>query len=148
MQTVSPSRFLKHALIADAIVSGGVAVLQLAAAPVLSPMLSLPRVTLVDTGVFLVAYTALLMVLATRSRVRIWLISAVVVGNVLWAIGCGGLLLTGTLSPNALGVAYVLLQVIAVLGFAGWEYAGLMRSLDGSVVPGARLTSTATPASR
>lgn len=132
MKTIAPSRSLKHALLADAIVSGGVAVRQLAAAPILGPWLRLPPLTLTGTGAFLAAYTTLLIVLATRRRLWPWLITLVVLGNMLWAVRCVGLLLTGILSPNALGGSYVLLQAVALLVFASREYRGLQRSPDAS----------------
>ncbi len=60
MKVVNPSPRLKAALLADAIVSGAIAVLQVAAPALLSAWLKLPRELIVETGVFLVAYTVVL----------------------------------------------------------------------------------------
>lgn len=128
MRTVYPSPLLKTALVADAIVSGGVAVLQLVAASWLSELLMLPRTLLVETGGFLVAYTILLIVLARSTRVWSAIVGIVVLGNVGWAAGCVGLLATDALAPSGLGVAFVLVQALAVLVFAVLEYMGLKAS--------------------
>ena len=76
MRLVIPSRVLKFALTADALASGAVAVLQLAAASQLHPLLQLSQALLVETGVFLVAYTLLLIVLARSERVPVLLFAA------------------------------------------------------------------------
>ncbi len=127
MNTIYPSRLLKLALIADALVSGCVAALQLAASGWLSELLMLPRVLLFETGVFLVGYAILLLVLTCIDKLWTVIIGAVVVGNVGWAVGCIGLL-AGVLSPNALGVAFMLVQIVSVLIFATLEYFGLRAS--------------------
>ena len=128
MKSVIPSKLLKLAPFADAAVSGAVAVLQLAAADALSRLLLLPHPLLVETGVFLVAYAALLVVLARSSKVWSGLIGLIVIGNVAWAAGCVVLLVSGIASPTLLGIAFVAVQAIAVLLFAALEMKGLMAS--------------------
>lgn len=128
MNTVFSSRLLKLALSADAVVSGGVAALQLLAAGWLSEFLLLPKALLVETGLFLVGYTILLVLLARRATVWSVIVGTVIVGNMGWAVACIALLATGIVSPNMLGISYVLVQAIAVLVFAAMEYAGLRAS--------------------
>lgn len=128
MQSVIPSSLLKKALAADALVSGAVAVLQLSMPDALSRLLILPRGLLVETGVFLVAYTVLLIVLARSARIWSGVIVVVVLGNVGWAAGCAILLGAGHLQPSAAGLAFVAAQAAAVLLFAGLEYLGLRNS--------------------
>jgi len=128
MKTVSPSRLLKLALTADAVVSGLVGMLQLAALDWLSQLLSLPRSLLLETGVFLIGYAVLLVVLARSAKVWQALIGMVVVGNVGWAIGCVVLVASGVLSPGAMGLAFVAVQAITVLVFAALEFNGLTAS--------------------
>lgn len=128
MNTIFPSRLLKLALIADALVSGAVAALQLVAAGWLSERLNLPKALLIETGVFLVGYTILLVLLARSTTVWSLIIGVVVIGNVGWAVGCIGLLAGGIVSPNALGVAFVIVHALAVLVFAAMEYSGLRAS--------------------
>ena len=128
MNTIFPSRFLKFALVTDAAVSGAVAALQLVAARWLSELLNLPQALLVETGVFLVGYTILLIFLARSTTAWSVIIGIVVIGNIGWAIACIGLLTSGIVSPNGFGVAFVIVQAIAVLVFAAMEYSGLKAS--------------------
>jgi hypothetical protein len=134
MQTIHPSRFLKVALFADAAVSGAVALLQLLAGKLLAGLLALPAVLLLESGVFMVVYVALLVAMATRRRLWSWLVWVVIVGNVAWAVGCVSLL---KLLPafasgpaNSLGVAFLLVQAFTVLALAllqwrGWRASSL-----------------------
>lgn len=138
MKTVLSSSLLKFALIADAVVSGAVAVLQLAAPTWLSQFLLLPRSLLIETGIFLLAYTVLLVVLARSSRVWSALIGLIVIGNVGWAASCLGLLVTGVVSPNMLGIGFVMVQAVAVLIFAVLEFRGLAASTSLPDAAGAR----------
>ena len=135
MQVIHPSPLLKRALLADAAVSGATAALQLLGAEALAAALQLPQALLWETGLFLVAYAALLVVLARSAGVWAALIGLVVAGNLGWAVACGALLATGTPGPNALGTGFVLVQVAAVLVFAGWEFKGLKASRSRPVSP-------------
>ena len=96
-------------------------------------LLNLPTALLIETGVFLVAYTILLVLLARSTTVWSLIIGVVVIGNIGWAIACVGLLVSGIVSPNVFGVAFVIVQVIAVLVFAAMEYSGLRASQSASV---------------
>jgi hypothetical protein len=140
MRTVVPSKLLRAALIADAIASGALALLQIAAAAPLAEWLQLPHDLVAESGAFLVAYTALLIVLAASGRVWPALIVLIVAGNVGWAIGCAALPAGGFVAPNALGVAYLAVQAVAVLVFAALQYFGLKSS---SAAPGETSTSAA-----
>ena len=64
---IHPSTFLSRALLADAIFSGVAAVALTLGAGALAPFLNLPEALLRETGLFLIAYTALVGWLATRS---------------------------------------------------------------------------------
>jgi hypothetical protein len=136
MHSVRPSRFLQVALLADAAVSGATGVLHLSAAASLSALLDLPHVLLIGTGEFFVVYALLLVMLATRARLWSAPVVVVVLGNALWALASVGLLLSGALSPNAWGIAFVLMQAVAVLLFAALEWRGLRNSP--SAAPSAR----------
>jgi hypothetical protein len=128
MNTIIPSRLLKLALISDAVVSGAVALLQLLAAAELSKWLNLPQSLLVETGMFLVAYTGVLVYLARSATVWSPIMWLVVIGNVGWAIACITILAERIVSPNLFGAMFVLVQAVAVLIFAALEYAGLRAS--------------------
>jgi hypothetical protein len=135
MKTIRPSPLLKFALVIDAVVTGAVAVLQLSLPQFLADLLVLPRMLLLGTGAFLVAYTVLLVILANSKSVWRAIIELVIVGNVGWAIGCVVLLIAGFVVPSGLGIAFVAVQAVAVLVFAGLEFAGLKSSLP-TAAPG------------
>ena len=128
MKTVHPSPLLKLALLADAVIGGATGVLQLLAATALSTLLELPRALLLGTGEFLVVYALLLLGMATRARLWSALVMFVVLGNLMWGLGCMALLMTGRLAPNALGICFVLLQAVAVVALAVLEWRGLRSS--------------------
>ena len=129
---INPSSFLSRALIADAVFSGVSAVGLTLGAGVLAPFLSLPEAVLRETGLFLIAYTALVGWLATRSSVPKALVLLVIVGNAAWTLGSIALLFSGAVSPNLLGQVFVVAQAIATGVFAELQYIGLRKS--GSVV--------------
>jgi hypothetical protein len=128
MSTIQPSSLLKKALIADAVVTGGVALLQVADSTFLSGLLSLPEPLVFESGLFLVAYTILLVVLARSTRVLSAIVTLIVIGNVSWALGCVALVAGNIVAPNALGLAFLTVQVVSVLAFAALEWAGLRAS--------------------
>jgi hypothetical protein len=63
---IHPSLFLRRALQLDAIVTGAMALLLVFGDSALAPLLNLPEAMLRDTGLFLIAYTAVVGWLATR----------------------------------------------------------------------------------
>jgi hypothetical protein len=128
MNAIQPSRLLKFALVVDALVSGAVALLQLLLPDLLSGLLQLPAALLRYTGLFLVGYTVLLVVLARSAAIWKELVLVVAGGNVLWAIGCAALPLEGAVAPSGLGIAFLSVQALAVLGFAAMQLAGLKAS--------------------
>lgn len=128
MKTIQAARLLKTALIVDAVASLGLAGLQLFIPAVLAEYLSLPGLLVTGTGVFLVGYALMLVMVARASRVWEFLVQFIVIGNVGWALGCLALAATSLVTPSALGMAFLSLQAMAVLLFACLEYAGLQAS--------------------
>ena len=66
---IQPSKFLRRALLADAVFSGVSALGLTLGADAFASLLSLPEVLLRETGLFLIAYTALVGWLGTRQAV-------------------------------------------------------------------------------
>lgn len=128
MKLVQSSRMLKAALAVDALSGAGTATLQLLMPRLLADQLGLPMALLLETGLFLVAFAALLAFLARRERVAAPLVWAIVIGNVGWSAGCVLLWATGLVIPTTLGVAFLTLQAAVVLALAAWEAAGLRAS--------------------
>lgn len=125
---IHPSPLLSRALLADAIFSGVSAVGLTLGAGVLAPFLNLPEALLRETGLFLVAYTALVGWLGTRQSVLRPLVLLVVAGNAAWTLASIALLFSGAVNPNLLGEIVVVAQAIATGVFAELQYIGLRRS--------------------
>ena len=125
---IHPSTFLSRALLADAIFSGVSAVGLTLGAGELAPLLNLPEDVLRETGLVLIAYTALVGWLAARSSVPKALVLLVIVGNAAWTLGSIALLFSGAVSPNISGALMVVAQAIATGVFAELQYIGLRRS--------------------
>ena len=94
----------------------------------LAPLLNLPEALLRETGLFLIAYTALVGWLGTRPSVPKALVLLVVVGNAAWTLASIALLFSGAVSPNLLGEFVVVAQAIATGVFAELQYIGLRKS--------------------
>ncbi|WFU43859.1 hypothetical protein QA640_16275 [Bradyrhizobium sp. CB82] len=122
------STFLRRALLADAIFSGISAVGLTFGAGVFATLFNLPEALLRETGLFLIAYAALVGWLASRSSVPRALVILVVVGNAAWTVASIALLFSGAVSPNLAGELMVVAQAIATGVFAELQYVGLRRS--------------------
>jgi hypothetical protein len=128
MKSVTPSPLLKLGITIDAVASAASAVLQLAALGLLTEWLVLPRALLLETGVFMIGYAALLVWMARSARVPVLLTRFIVLGNLAWALACVGILVGGVVSPSPLGVFYVGTQAVAVAAFALMQAIGLKAS--------------------
>ncbi len=127
---IHPSVFLRRAILADAIFSGVSALLLTFGAGALAPLLNLPEALLHETGLFLIAYAALVGWLGTRQSMPKALVVIVIAGNAAWTLASIALLFSGAVTPNLLGEAFVAIQAIAVGAFAELQYIGLRRSGD------------------
>ena len=125
---IHPSTFLSRALLADAIFSGVAALGFTLGAGAFATLFHLPEALLRETGLFLIAYTALVGWLASRAAVPKPLVLLVVIGNTAWTVGSIALLFSGAVSPNLLGQAFVVAQAIATGVFAELQYIGLRKS--------------------
>jgi hypothetical protein len=125
---IQPSMFLRRAIQADAIFSGVSAVLLTLCAAELAPLLDLPEALLRETGLFLVAYTALVGWLGTRQSMPRALVLIVIAGNAAWTIASIALLFSSAVTPNLPGEAFVAMQAIAVGALGELQYIGFRRS--------------------
>jgi hypothetical protein len=125
--TISP--FLRSALLLDAAMSGAAALLLVAGSTFLAPLLALPQPLLFWAGVVLVPWTVTLFVLSRRSEVTRLVLYDVVAVNALWTAASFGILIAGLVEPNFLGAAFVVIQALAVAGFAVLQLAGLRRQV-------------------
>src|SRR5712692_3809519 len=125
---IDPSPFLRRAILADAIFSGVSALLLTFGAGGLAPWLNLPEVLLRETGLFLIAYAALVGWLGTRQFMPKPLVVIVIAGNAAWTLASIALLFSGAVTPNLRGAIFIAAQAVAVGALAELQYIGLRRS--------------------
>jgi hypothetical protein len=128
MSHATSSSFLRRALVVDAAISGATGLLMIAAAGVLEGLLNVPATVLRYAGISLVPFVAYLIYLTKRAELTRGSIWFVITANAAWVIGSVLLLLSDEIQPNALGYAFVIVQAIAVAGFAEMQYVGLRRA--------------------
>lgn len=134
MSIVKPSPLLRFALYLDAGVSGLIAVAQVLPTDWLARQTHLPSSLLLESGVFMLVYAGTLLWLARRPDLRAGWIQLIVLGNLGWALACAALWFSGLVPTAPLGAAYLLMQALGVVVFAGLQYQGLrvsaLRGLD------------------
>ena len=126
--SMSVTPFLRNALHADALMTGAAALLMIAGASILGPLLELPVGLLRWAGVLLVPFVIMLVMVARRETVSRLVVFDIVAVNALWVVASFGILLSGAVSPNMLGHAFVIVQALAVavmaeLQFIAWRRA-------------------------
>jgi hypothetical protein len=125
---IDPSVLLRRAILGDAIFSGASAALLTLGASALAPLTNLPEALLRETGLFLIAYAALVGWLGTRPLLPKALVVVVIAGNAVWTLASIVLLFSGAVTPNLPGEAMVAIQAITVGALAELQYIGLRRS--------------------
>ena len=127
MTFIQPSRPLHIVLAVDAVASGALGLLQTFATAPLAQLLALPGALLLGSGVFLLAYAAMLVAIARSAALPQALLRVVILGNLAWAIACVALAaLASGIAP--LGIAYLGMQAAAVTAFAALQRHCLQRS--------------------
>lgn len=117
--------FLRRVLQLDAASCFATGGLQLAGISLLTGLLGLPRPLLLGTGVFLLAYAALVLWTSLRGVIPRTLVGLFVAGNFLWAVGCVWLLAAGPVAPTLAGQAWVITQAVVVVVLAELQWIGL-----------------------
>src|SRR5918992_4867608 len=113
---------LRRVLRLDAVASGAMGLLLLLGAGLLAQPLGLPSELLRWAGVILVPFAAGLAWLATRAGISGESVRPIIGLNVMWAVGTPLLLVSNWVSPTLLGELFVLIQAVAVAGFAYLEH--------------------------
>lgn len=125
---IQPSLFLRRALVADAVVSAAVGALMALGAEPLQGLLGISSALLLPAGLAFFPYAAYLLWLATRPAVPRSAVWVPIVLNVLWAAECLLFAVNVSPPPTLFGEAFIAMQVIAVLVFAGLQTIGLRRA--------------------
>ena len=126
MNIGSASIFLRRVLWADAAVSLAMALLLIFGASAIASLTALPEFLLSGAGWALMPWVALVAFTATRDPIRTGLAWLVVALNVVWVVESGFLLTMDSITTNALGVAFVLVQAFGVLVLAALQATGLL----------------------
>ena len=125
--SIQINSYVRNVLSLDAATSGIAGVAMIAGAGFISGLTALPSSLLFWAGVILLPWTALLAYFSRRSTMsRIAMIDIVAV-NALWVVASIGILVAGLVTPNMLGVAFVIAQAAAVLLFTVLQM-GVLRS--------------------
>ena len=114
-------------LLLDALVSGAAAIILLGGAHMLSPLLEIPQSLLFWSGAALVPFVLMVLAVSRRQAVSRGMLLEIIAINAAWVIASFGLLVSGFIAPNLLGIAFVSAQAIAVALFAELQYVGLRR---------------------
>jgi hypothetical protein len=118
---------LRLALRLDALASGALGLLSLAAAPALDPRLGVPIGLLWPVGGALLVWAAALGLAASRPAIGRSIAWSVVTLNVLWVAASAAAVVAGWLPLTALGTAVVVAQAVAVAALADMQLVGLRR---------------------
>jgi hypothetical protein len=130
---IHASVLLRRAFLLDTIASGMMALLLTFGAGELAPLLNLPEDLLRETGLVLIAYTALVGWLATRPSMPKALVLTVIAINAAWTVASIALLFSSAVTPNLLGQIFIAGQAIVPGALAELQYIGLRRSSDAAV---------------
>ena len=122
-----PEGLLRLALRLDAAVSALNGVAYVVVAAPLGDLLGLSAGLLRGLGVFLLLYAAAVWWVGARPAVDTSAVRAVIAANLLWTAGSIGVAVTGLGSPTTVGTVWIVLQAVAVAGFAALQAAGLRR---------------------
>ena len=116
---------LRLALTADAAASVGLGGLMIAASGFVAGLTDLPGGLLFWAGIVLIPWGAFIAWAATRNAIPRLAAQIVIEVNLLWTIGSFALMAFGVVHPNALGVAFVTVQAVAVLALTFVQWSAL-----------------------
>jgi hypothetical protein len=121
--TVTP--YLRNVLLLDGLVSGAAGIVMAAGASLLSPFLALPEQLLFWAGVVLLPWCAALVFFARRQSLSRFAMLEIVAINGLWVVASFGIMVTGMVQPNLLGVLFVSAQALTVAMFLALQVGAL-----------------------
>lgn len=127
--SISISPFLRNVLNADALFSSAGALMMIVGAPFIAPLTQLPSSLLIGAGLSLVPWVAMLVYVARKQTVSRLVMIDIIAINALWVAASFGLLVSGFIAPNALGIAFVAAQAVAVAVLAELQIVGMRRTV-------------------
>lgn len=124
---ITPSLFLRRALMLDAIATLATGILLVAGTGLLQALLNLPASIMTYAGAFCVAWAGFVGILGTRAKLPAAAVWTVIVGNAAWTLGSLVLLVSGYVSPSLAGYAFVIAQAVIVGIFSDLQYIGMTK---------------------
>ncbi|MBL3558558.1 MULTISPECIES: hypothetical protein [Marinobacter] len=115
----------KNLLLADAVTCLVMGLLLTFGASWLSEFLHLPQALLFYAGLILFPIALFMVFVATRGFIPAAGVQFIIVGNVGWVAGSVVLLVSGWVSPNLTGTAFIVVQAVAVAILAYLEMNSL-----------------------
>lgn len=128
MNLRNSSILLRRSLTADAAISGSTGLLLLFGATLLEGLLGIPAMLMRLAGISLLPFAAAVLYLARQDSPQRPGVRTVIGLNAGWVVASVLLLLSGWIDPTGLGVAFVILQALAVAAFAELQYTALRRT--------------------
>lgn len=119
--------FLRRVLWVDAASGAGTAVLHIALADTLAPLLGLPAPLLLWSGVVLVAFVLSIAWIASRRTIPAGSVWALIAANTAWVLGCVALLASNAVAPTTLGTASLVVQIVVVGVMVELEWIGVRK---------------------
>ncbi|WP_043622153.1 hypothetical protein [Nonomuraea candida] len=126
--TTDRMKFLRLALAADAVVTGGNGLVYLAFAGPVGDLLGPDAGLLRGIGVFLLAYGAAVGLLAARRDISPAATKAVIAVNIVWTLASIAAVVTGAIGFSTMGAIWAIAQALVVAGFAELQIMGLRKS--------------------
>ncbi|MFI7614287.1 hypothetical protein ACIBP6_23940 [Nonomuraea terrae] len=126
--TTDRTKFLRLALTADAVVTGGNGLVYLAFAGPVSTLLGPDAGLLRGIGVFLLVYGAAVGLLAARPTISPAATTAVIAVNIAWTLAGVAAVVTGALGFTTVGAIWAIAQALVVAGFAELQITGLRKA--------------------
>ena len=118
---------LPVALRLDAVVTAANGAAYLAAAGPLSDLLGLSAPLLRIAGAGLLAFAAVVWLVASARRMARPAPATIIALNAAWAIGCIAAVLADAGTPTTVGAVWIVAQALVVAGFAELQVSGLRR---------------------
>ena len=119
---------IRFALVADAVAGLASGVLLAAGGEFLASLTGVPAAVSMPLGLFLLALGAFIAWVAAQRETPRAPVLLIILLNSAWVIGSAVLLLTGALPLTMFGVAFVIVQAIAVAALAAMQWIGLDRA--------------------
>ena len=119
---------LRNALLADAASCVSMGLIIALGNRMIAALTAIPTSLLFYAGLLLLPIGLFMAMVAARPNAPSALTWPIIIGNLLWAVLSFGLILSGLIQPNALGVALIVAQALVVLALTALEYGALQRA--------------------